>query len=435
MDFALFVLVNVALFLRPQDLMPSLAGIAFYNLLIVANLVISSPVILYQLQTGIRRSPALICVMGVLAAIVLSLLAKADVSGAWTFGLEFSKVVAYFLLMLAVLRTPRRFGLFLGLVVGLTTVLAAICVAHFHGQLDVAAIVHAREVTYDDVTGSQRSALRLSAFGVFADPNDLSMLVVLSMLICLGGLCYRKLGSLRWPLAGVLLFLGYTLALTQSRGGLLALMAGVGALLMSRYGMSRASLALAALVPLLLIVFGGRQADISGSIASGTGGSRTELWYAGLQMIKWHPLTGIGHGHFVEEQGLVAHSSYVQALAEWGLIGGTAFVGLFYVVLHSVWRLKQVRSRIASPLLHSFQPYVMGALAAYATSMLTLTRCDVVPTYLVAGLGVSFERLARRHAPLRPLEFTPRLAMQMAGVSLGYLALLYVYIRFIYRMF
>lgn len=435
MDFLLFVLVNIALFLRPQDLFPALAGVQFYNLLIVANLVIAAPLIVAPLRAGLSRSPATLCVGGVLAAIVVSLVAKSDLYGAWDFGLAFAKVAAYFLLMTAVLRTPRRFALFLALVVGLTTLLTAVAVAHFHGQLDVAAITQAREVIYDDATGSGLNIYRLTAFGVFADPNDLSMVIVLSILICLGGICYRKLGSLRWPLVGVLLFLGYSLALTQSRGGLLALMAGLGVFLLCQYGLSRSSLALAALVPVLLVLFGGRQADISGGIASGTGSSRTDLWYAGLQFIKWHPLVGIGHGHFVEEEGLVAHNSYVQALAEWGVLGGTAFIGLFYVVLHSVWRLKPVRAHIHSPVLRSFHPYVMGALAAYVMSMMTLTRCDVVPTYLVAGLGVSYERLARWHVPVRPLEFTPNLALKMLGASVAFIAGLYVYIRFVYRLF
>jgi O-antigen ligase len=435
MDFLVFVLVNAALFLRPQDLFPAVSGIPFYNVLIVVCLIVAAPAIYAQLRAGIRRSPATVCLVGILAAIVLSLLAQWDWLAAWSAGLEFAKVVAYFLLMIAVLRTPRRFSLFLGLVVALTTTLAAIAVAHFYGQLEVGAIRHAREVTYDAASGDQISALRLSAFGVFSDPNDLSMIIVLSMLICLGGICYPKLGAFRLPLIGNLLFLGFALALTQSRGGLLALMAGLGAFLVCRFGLSQRSVALVALFPLLLVLFGGRQADIKGGISSGTGSSRTDLWYAGLQMIKWQPLTGVGHGRFVEKEGLVAHNSYVQALAEWGLIGGTMFVGLFYIVLFSVWRLKRVRGQIVSPLLRSFHPYVMGALAAYATSMLTLTRCDVVPTYLVAGLGVSYERLARRNVALRPLEFTPRLILNMFGVSAAYLGVLYVYIRFIYRLF
>src|SRR5205823_13799830 len=169
---------------------------------------------------------------------------------------------------------------------------------------------------------------------------------------------------------------------------------------------------------------GGRQGDIGGAIASGTGKQRTELWYTGLQMIKWSPLVGMGHGQFVQEEGLVAHSSFVQALAEWGLLGGTMFIGLFYIVLFSVWRLRAVRREVGSPLLRSFQPYVMGALAAYTVSMLTLTRCDVVPTYLVAGLGVSYERLARRGTSLDPIQLSPRLGLQMLGASVGFIVVL-----------
>jgi O-antigen ligase len=261
------------------------------------------------------------------------------------------------------------------------------------------------------------------------------MIVVLSMLICLGGLCYRQLRFWRFALALPLGFLGYALALTQSRGGLIALLAGVGAFLVSRFGAWRTILVMAVVVPLLLLVFGGRQADIAGSISDGTGGQRSELWYAGLQMIKWSPLTGIGHARFAQEEGLVAHNSYIQALAEWGLVGGTAFIGLFYVVLFSVWRLRRVRRQIRPPVLQNLQPYVLGALVAYAASMLTLTRCDVIPTYLVAGVGVSFERLARRNTILPALELNLGLVVRLTLVTLAFIAAVYVYVRFVYRLF
>ncbi len=435
MEFILFLLVTGTLFLRPQDLVPWLAETPVYNILIVVNLVIAAPTIIGHLQRGWRYKPATICVGGILAAIVLSLLVRADVAGAIYWGGEFAKVAAYFLLMTAVLTTPARFGAYLVVVVALTIALAGLAVAHFHGRLDLPAISHAREITYDDTTGDPINAYRLSAFGVFADPNDLSMIVVMSILICWGGVCYGHWGSKRFALVIPLGFLAYTLALTQSRGGLLALVIGLGAWLICRYGAAWATMSLIVLIPLVFVSFSGRQTDLSGGISAGTGSSRTELWYAGLQMIKWHPLIGIGHGRFVQEQGLVAHSSYLQALCEWGLIGGTMFVGLFYVVLLSVWRLRSIRREIKSPALRSFQPFVLGALAGYAASMLTLTRCDVVPTYIVAGLGVTFERLARHRTSLLPLQVTPELLLRMAGASLSYLALVYVYIRFVYRMF
>jgi hypothetical protein len=78
---------------------------------------------------------------------------------------------------------------------------------------------------------------------------------------------------------------------------------------------------------------------------------------------------------------------------------------------------------------------VMGTLAAYAASMLTLTRYDIVPTYLIAGLGVSYERLARQGTPLRPLEFNYALVLRMVMATLCFLGLIYIYIRYVYRMF
>ena len=433
MEFALFVLVNVALFLRPQDLIPTLAGIPFYNILIVLNLIVAAPLILQHVHRGLHRIPATVCVVGILAAIVLSLVARADVAGAIYWGSEFLKVAAYFVLMVAVLTTVKRFTAYLATIVGLTIVVAGLAVAQFHGILDVPSISQAREVVYDGLEAYD--LYRLAAFGVFADPNDLSMIVVLSMIICLGGLFYRRLQSWRFAFALPLVFLGYVLSLTQSRGGLLALIAGLGTFLVSRFGAWRSLWAMVVIFPVLLVVFGGRQADISGGISGGTGGQRTELWYAGLQMMKWYPLSGIGHAQFVQHEGLVAHNSFVQALAEWGLLGGTIFIGLFYTVLHSVWRLRKVRRQIRPPVLQNLQPYMMGALAAYVTTMLTLTRYDVVPTYLVAGMGVSFERLARRGTTLPAIELNPGLMLRIAMVSVGFVVTLYVYIRFIYRLF
>lgn len=434
MDFYLFLLVTAALFLRPQDLVPSLASFQIYEVLIVGNLLVAGPAIVAHFRAGWRNLPATGCVLGIFAALVLSLLVRAETQGALHWGIEFAKVAAFFFLAVSVLNTPKRLLTYLVTVGALTVVLAGLAVAHFHGQLDLSVIRHAREIRYD-TEGFQVEAYRLAAYGVFADPNDLSMMIVLSMFICLGGLLHRRLGGTRIWLIVPLLFLGYALSLTQSRGGLLALLAGLASCLVSRYGWARSGLALTALVPLLLLVYDGRQSDIHGGIATGTGSQRTDLWYAGLQMMKWEPLFGIGHGRFVEEQGLVAHSSYIQALAEWGPIGGTLFLGLFYIAAYSLWRLKRHGIRIASPTLRSLQPFMFGGLIAYAAAMLTLSRCDVVPTYLVAGLAMGFDRVARQRTNVPPVRWSTKLAAHIVLATIGFLLVTYIYIRFIYRLF
>ena len=45
------------------------------------------------------------------------------------------------------------------------------------------------------------------------------------------------------------------------------------------------------------------------------------LWGAGLQMLKSHPLFGVGFGNFADHAGLTAHNSIVVCAAELGLFG------------------------------------------------------------------------------------------------------------------
>ena len=437
MDFILLLCVTAVLFLRPQDLTPALAAVPLYNLLMPLALLAASPAIIGLLRASPLTFPSLslLLLAGILLAIVISLLAREDHNGAWRAGSEFAKVAAYFVVLVAALRTTRRFTIFLGTLVVLTLALTGIATAHFHGQLDIPAITHAREISYDAESGAQQDNIRLAAYGLFADPNDLSMLVVVSILLCLGAVGYRRLGHKRWLMLFPVGFLGYALALTQSRGGLLALFVGLAVLLVARFGMIRSAIAALVLLPLLFYVYQGRQSDFISGIAQGTGSQRTDLWFDALQAIKESPLVGIGHGEFVKRQGLVAHSSYLHALAEWGVPGGACFIGLFYLVLFSTWRIRDVRAEIRAPVLRALWPYMLGALVAYATSILTLTRCDVVPTYLIAGLGVSYDRLARRGTTLAPLRLNAQLAASIAGITVAFLAATYVYIRFIYRLF
>ena len=56
--FVFFLLVNAVLFLRPQDLVPGLAAVPVYNMVIVLNLLIAAPAILGHFRFGLRRTPA-----------------------------------------------------------------------------------------------------------------------------------------------------------------------------------------------------------------------------------------------------------------------------------------------------------------------------------------------------------------------------------------
>src|SRR3954453_11040768 len=70
LGFGLFLLVNVALFLRPADFIPGLIGVEVYFYVIIACLLVSFPAILDHLQPRkLEERPIDLCVLLLLPAV------------------------------------------------------------------------------------------------------------------------------------------------------------------------------------------------------------------------------------------------------------------------------------------------------------------------------------------------------------------------------
>jgi O-antigen ligase len=161
---------------------------------------------------------------------------------------------------------------------------------------------------------------RIRGLGVINDPNDFGQLII--CLIPLMFIFWRPKKTPRNILfvlipVSVLLF---GVFLTHSRGALLALMAMIILAARRRIGTLPAVLiAIGVFFATTLLNFtGGRD------ISSGSGSDRTALWGAGMEMLKSHPLFGVGLGSFADNCGgcgLTAHNSLVVCAAELGMFG------------------------------------------------------------------------------------------------------------------
>jgi hypothetical protein len=167
--------------------------------------------------------------------------------------------------------------------------------------------------------GSGDLFYRLEGHGFFDDPNDFGQLVVCVIpLVFIFWRTKRTFANLLCVIlpVGLLLFGIY---LTHSRGALVALIAVAIVAARRRIGTLPALLLAGALfaAATALQFSGGRE------ISATAGADRTALWGDGLQLLRTHPIFGIGLGQFENytDSHLTAHNSVVLCAAELGLTG------------------------------------------------------------------------------------------------------------------
>ena len=425
MGFAVFLLLNAVLYIRPGDLVPALESVPLYAIVIVACLFLSFPRVLDQLNPpALKDNPITACVLALFSVTVLSELFRARLDAAYEAAELLVKTAVYFLLLVGLVDTPRKMRWFLRSMLACGTLILSLAVADYLGIVSVPGMHTTVETVMVD--GESVEERRLGTTSIFGDPNDCALFVNHCILIAV----YLVLDGGGPPAVRVLwvapmVFCGYALALTQSRGGLASLVAGLAAYCVGRFG-RKAVIIAGPFLPVLLALFGGRQG--SGGLTSGTGQQRVQIWTEYFGFFRDNPLSGVGWNRGVEAVGFVSHNSYLQAYGEQGFFAGTLFVGSFYLAFRSFGKLmtrpdpKAVVTEAAR-----LRPCLMGVVVSQVLGMMALTRNYDLPTYTVLGLAAAYARFARVDPPL---PTGGRLAKHLLAAS----ALFLVYILFVIKL-
>lgn len=431
LPFGLFVLVNASLFVRPAEVVPALEGQPIYEMLILACLATAFPSVAQQFTLrGLKARPISMCVFGLLAAVPLSLVFRDGLRSALEPTVEFFKVVLYYLLLVAVINSPVRLRQFFTWLLVFIAGLTVLALLQFHEVINIPALAAVRERTMDPETGEEFSIPRLCGAGIFANPNDLARILAIGVGLALYQLSQRR-SALFAPVGlGLIGLFGYAMLLTHSRGGFLALLATVLVLLDALLGRRKALAVAAVGLPVLLLLFAGRQTELG--TTEGSGQQRIQLWSAGLAALRESPVVGIGRDKYPEVTGgLGAHNSFVDAFVELGLVGGPLFLGACYLSLSQLYRLGPPRIQLPNRELRRQRSFLLAIVAGYAVGMLTSSRDFALPTYLLFGLAVAFSRMAVPFAPTVRIRFNGRLIRRLALLSILFLAGTYVLVRFL----
>jgi O-Antigen ligase len=425
MAYFLFMLATATLFVRPTEIVPDLLGLPIYNTLILSCASLSFSKVVARLDPrDLSRNPISVCVLGILAAVMLSHVAHGSIRYAYEMGIEFARIVLYYFLLIALLDSTERLRHFLATIVLLVSLIALLSLLNYHDVITLVGVESLDRIEFDAKTGEIYHVRQLQGSGIFNDPNDLCLILVTGM----GAALYRMTS----PAAGVsrilwgvpILLFGHVLMLTYSRGGLLALLAAVMALAQERMGAKKSALAGALFLPLALLLVGGRQANIDTS--DGSGQARIQLWAASLTLFRREPLFGVGQGLLSDAIGQESHNSFIHCFPDIGFVGGACFLGVYAGAFRALRALRREPWRIADPELRRMRPYLTAIVAGYAAGMITVSRSYIIPTYLVPGLVVSYTRLATAGWPGPPDRFDGRYARRIARDAILLLVLLYL---------
>ena len=276
------------------------------------------------LESNLLRLPQTIAIGGMTFAVFASLVAGGWIGGAPAAVYEFlPNVFIYFLIVLHC-KTKRHLQLIV------FTLLFVAAFVTWHGWFALRANDIKSLYLYDQGVGDGKTILRLRGLSFISDPNDFSQLLV-SLLPAVfffwkSKSTFRNVILVLFPMSLVM----YAMYLTHSRGAVIALLVVV--ILASRRKLGNVlSLVLAAGMFLLSSATdwsGGREISID------AGSDRMDAWAMGLQLIKSHPIFGVGIFRFGDYNQITAHNTVVVCAAELG------FVGLLFWVLFVLCSMK-----------------------------------------------------------------------------------------------
>lgn len=228
---------------------------------------------------------------------------------------------------------------------------------------------------------------RIIAFGIFKNTNDIAAVMTMLLPLAAAPFFLRSRGRYEKLIAGIPVLIGLTvLALAQSRGAVLSVVAAAGTYALLKFRTK--ALGVIAIVAILAggmaatKVFNRGEGDMEGSSTS-----RKSFWISGLRMALYNPVMGVGFGQFPEnfesyateitgEFGKrTAHSTWILALAETGVIGLLLFGALFII-----------GAVIGAHKLYAEDPSWLYTVMSYGMAMSFLSHTYTIFPYLLIAI-------------------------------------------------
>lgn len=257
---------------------------------------------------------------------------------------------------------------------------------------------------------------------MIGDPNDLSLVLTFPLSFALSFIVTP--GYARWrKLFFILSYLciAWAIVATQSRGGLLGMVAVTG---ITAWRLSKNKVLIIILgilgMSLLLALAGISDRASGGAAEEGIDESamgRIYAWEAALRMALARPLNGVGIDNFYanyfffsshwDGKNHAVHSTWFQIIAETGFLGFIIFTLLvkrtFGIMLASL-RFIDTNSASIPPSVKMAGQALFSGLVGFCVSGTFLTQGFIWPFYILFALAIALERYLQQSKPHNPIS-------------------------------
>ncbi len=251
---------------------------------------------------------------------------------------------------------------------------------------------------------------------VLGDPNDLALVLLFPAGFALSYILNR---GVHWS-TRILAAVGFVTVIaaviaTQSRGGLLGIVAVTGVFAYRRIKSKALLVAVGVVALMVLFAMAGVSDRASGGAheegIDESAMGRLHAWGAAIRMALHNPLTGVGLDNFVlnywvysdfwDGQNHAVHSTWFGVLAETGVLGLVIFLSMMGAVLRCILlalaRLRpdgDLRDNHERQETYILAEAVLASLAGFAVSGTFLTMGFTWPIYILLALATALGRLS-----------------------------------------
>jgi len=379
-------------YFRPYELFPSLAWLS-RSALVVAVLTL---IAYFPAQLGLEnRITANLREVKLAVALalagVLSIPLAVEPGRAFQSLIEFSKVIAVFIVMVNVVRTEKRLQRLLLLVLAVSCVLSASAVSDYiHGNLSMRG---------------QRIAGLIG--GLFSNPNDLALHLVTMIPISVALLLGSRGGTRKIAFLGCSLLLTAGLVATFSRGGFIGFVCVVGILVWKLAKRNRAIFAVAALIllTLALTLAPGDYRQRLTTTSDDSALTRTDDLKRSIVVAARHPLFGVGMDNYViySNTAHATHNSYTQVAAEMGLIAFFIYLAFLVAPFKGLRKVEQTMRNVArKPRAYYLAIGLQASLVGYMVVSFFASVAFVWYVYYLVAYAICLQRLNLVDPTLKP---------------------------------